>query len=109
MSIDLPNIESTSEKLWRIFRSHKIRSSVYTERTLCKLFCNVKDWVATEDKNNFVYEIDCSNWEAVCFGESKQSLKLGSDEHKISARNYNCEKNEIAKHCQEKIVDRENR
>ena len=36
------------------------------------------DWIllcvnysATEDKNNIVYEIDCSNCEAIYFGESK--------------------------------------
>ena len=50
-----------------ILRSHKIRSTFYTENTLCKLLCKPKDWVATEDKNNLVYEIDCSNCEAVYF------------------------------------------
>ena len=75
MSINLPYVEGTSEKLRRILRSHKIRSTFYTEMTLRKLLCKPKDRVATEDKNNIVYEIDCSNCEAVYFGESKQSLK----------------------------------
>ena len=82
MSINLPYVEGTSEKLRRILRSHKIRSIFYTENTLCKLLCKPKDRVATENKNNIVYEIDCSNCEAVYFGESKQSLKSRSDEHK---------------------------
>ena len=53
----------------------------------------------------------------VYFGESKRSLKSRSDEHKRSAKNGNCDKNEIAKHCweanhnfncdQKKVVDRE--
>ena len=78
-----------------------------------------KDQVATEDKNNIVYENDCSNCEAVYFGESKRSLKSRSDEHKRSVRNCDCDKNEIAKHCweadhnfnwdQKKVVDREGR
>ena len=51
-----------------------------------KLLCKPKDRVATEDKNNIVYEIDCSNCEAVYFGESKRSLKSRSDEHKRSVR-----------------------
>ena len=61
----------------------------------------IKKWypVATEDKNNIVYEIDYSNCQAVYFGESKRSLKLRSDEHKRSIRNCNCDKNETAKHC----------
>ena len=51
------------------------------------------------------------------FGESKQNLKSRSDEHKGSVRNWDYEKNEIAKYCQEvdhnfswdqkKVVDKE--
>ena len=65
MSRNLLYVEGTSEKLWCILRSHKIRSTFYTEMTLCKLLCKPKDPVATEDKNNIVYEIDCSNCQAV--------------------------------------------
>ena len=49
----------------------------------------------------------------------KPYLKLRSDEHKISLRNWDCDKNKIVKHCREtdhnfiwdqkKVVDRENR
>ena len=119
MSRNLLYVEGTSEKLWCILRSHKIRSTFYTEMTLCKLLCKPKDRVATEDKNNIVYEIDCSNCQAVYFGESKRSLKSRSDEHKRSVRNCDCDKNEIAKHCweadhnfswnQKKVIDRESR
>ena len=87
MSINLPCVEGTSEKLRRILRSNKIRSIFYTEKTLLKLLCKPKDGVATEDKNNIVYEIDCSSCDAVYFGESKRSLKPRSDEHKRSVRN----------------------
>ena len=110
--------EGASEKLQHILRSHKIRSIFYTEMTLWKL-CKSKDRVATEDKNKIVYEIDCSNCQAVYFGESKQSLKSRSDEHKRSVRNCDSDKNEIVKHCweadhnfswdQKKVVDRESR
>ena len=75
MSIYLPYVEGTSEKLPRILRSHKIRSTFYIENNLQKLLCKPKDRVATEDKNNIVYEIGYSNCEAVYFGESKRSLK----------------------------------
>ena len=96
-----------------------MKSTSYTEITSCKLLCKPKDWVTTEDKNSIVYEIDCSTCEAVYFGESKQSLKLCSGEHKRSVRNCDCDKNEIAKHCWEadhnfnwdpkKVTDRESR
>ena len=120
MSINLPYGEGTSEKLQHILRSHKIRSTFYTERLLRKLLFKPKDRVAaTEDKNNIVYKINCSNCEAVYFGESKRSLKSRSDEHKRSVRNCDCDQNEIAKHCweadhyfngdQKKVIDRESR
>ena len=119
MGINLPYVEGTSEKLRRILRSHKIRLTFYTEKTLRKLLCKPKDRVATEDKNNIVYEIDCSNCQAVYFGESKRSLKSRSDEHKRSVRNCDCDKNETAKHCweadhnfnwdQKKVIDRESK
>ena len=106
-SVNLPYIEGTSEKLRHIHRSHELRSTFYTENTLRNLFC--KDRVATEDKNNIAYQIG--------LGESKQSLKSHSDEHKISVRNSDCDKNETAKHSweahhnfsrdQKKVVDRE--
>ena len=101
ISINLSYVEGTSENLWRILRSHKIRSTFYTEMTLRKLLCKPKDRVATEDQNNIVYEIDCSTCQAVYFGESKRSSKSRSDERKRSVRNCYCDKNEIAKHCWE--------
>ena len=57
----------------RTLKSHKIKSTFYTESTLCKLLCKPKDRIATEYKNTIVYEIDCSNWTAVYFSESKCS------------------------------------
>ena len=35
------------------------------------------------------------------YGESKRSLKSRSDEHKRSVRNFDSDRNEIAKHCWE--------
>ena len=119
MSINLPYVEGTIEKLRHIPRSHKIRSSFYSENTLCKLLCKRNDRASTKYKNNIVYEIDCSNCEAVYFGKSKRSLKSRSEEDKRSAKNCDCDQNEIAKQCweadhnfsldQKKVVDRENR
>ena len=39
ISINLPYIEGASEKLWRIFRCHKKRSTFYTESILRALLC----------------------------------------------------------------------
>ena len=81
--------------------------------------CKPEHRVATEDKNSIVYKIDCSNCEAVYIGEFKRSLKSRLDEHKRFVRNFDCEKNEITKHCweadhnlswdQKKVIDKESR
>ena len=101
MSIKLLYVEGNNEKLRLILSSQKIRSTFYTESTLRQLLCKLKDRIATEDKNNVFYKIDCSNCEAIYFGESKRSLKPRSDEHQRSVRNCDCEGNETAKHCWE--------
>ena len=74
-NINKPYVEDTSEKIRLKLKSYKIRSIVYTENTLPKPLCEPKTRVPTKDKSNIVYEIDCSNCEAVCFDESKRSLK----------------------------------
>ena len=56
-STNLAFVEGAGEKLRCMLRSHKIRS-----------------FFATEDKNDIVYEIDCTNCEALYLGESKKSL-----------------------------------
>ena len=71
--------------------SDLIKSTFYTEKTFYKLLCKPKDQVATEDKNNIVYEIDCSNCQAVYFGESKWSCweadhNLNWDQKKVIDR-----------------------
>ena len=119
MSINLLYVEGTCEKLRHILRSHKIRSTFYTEKTLHKLLYKPKDLVATENKNNIFYEINFSNCQAVYFGESKWPLKSRSDEHKRSIRTCDYDKNQIVKHCweadhnfnwyQKKVIDRESR
>ena len=45
ITINLLCAEGTSEKLRRTLRSHKIKSTFYTEMTLCKLLCKPKDRV----------------------------------------------------------------
>ena len=42
MSINLPYVEGTSEKLWCILKSHKRRSTLYMETALHKPFCKLK-------------------------------------------------------------------
>ena len=86
--------------LWKYMNEYKFtnrwryywKTGVYSDLIL---LCKPKDRIATEDKNNMVYQIDCSNCEAVYFGESKHSLKSLSDEHKRSVRNCNYDKKKL--------------
>ena len=55
IKINLPYVHGTSKKLRRILRSHKIRSTFYTEMALYKLLCKLKDRVATEDKKQYCF------------------------------------------------------
>ena len=66
-------IKDTNEKLSRMFKTHKIRSTFYTENTQSKLLCKSKDGVDSEDESNIAYEIDCNNYEAVHLSNSKSS------------------------------------
>ena len=79
MSRNLPYIKGTNEKLRCILRCHKVRSIFYTETTLRKLLCKLRDRVVAVDKKNIVYEIDCSKCKAAYFGEFKRSLKSRLD------------------------------
>ena len=71
-----------------------MRSTFYTENTSRKS----KNRVTAVDKCNIIYEIDCNKSKAVYFGESKPSVTLNSDEHKISVKSCNSERNKIGKH-----------
>ena len=50
ISINLLYVEGACEKLRRILRSHKTKSTFYAENTLSLFLCKPKDPVATEDK-----------------------------------------------------------
>ena len=77
----------------------------YTKSTMRDRLCKSKIKVTTEDKNSIAYGIEYNDWEAGYLGESKR-INL-----------YDCEKNEIRKHCwevdhkfswdQEEVVDRD--
>ena len=48
MSINVLYVQGTSETLWPIVRSLKIRSTFSAKRTMRKAFCQPKDRVATD-------------------------------------------------------------
>ena len=54
MSINVPNVKGTNEKLQQILKSHKISFTFYTESALRKILFKPKDRVATEDKDSIL-------------------------------------------------------
>ena len=50
-----------------------IKKTLLVKSSSKSVIIQMKDQVATEGKNNIVYEIDCISCEAVYFSESKQS------------------------------------
>ena len=86
MSINLPYIEGTREKLRAILGSHKVRFTFYTEITLRKLLCKPRDRVATEVRKRSFMKLTVVTVFKIMFRWTKRS-----------AKSSNCEKNEIPK------------
>ena len=59
ISVNLSHVAGTSEKLWRILRSHKVRPTLYTENNLRELLCKLRNGIATEAKIKITDEISC--------------------------------------------------
>ena len=98
MSINLTYIEGISEKLRRISRSHKIRSTFCSENTLRKLLCKPKDRVVTEDKKDIFYQIVVS---------VKQSTSMNLNVNLIVKHRWKADHN--FSRDQKKVVDRKSR
>ena len=99
MSMNLPYIEGTSEEVRRILRSHKVRSTFYTENTLRKLLCKPKMEQLQKMKAILFMKLSVVTTKQSTLNNLKRSFKLRSAENKISAQNCDCDNNEIAKHC----------
>ena len=92
MSINLLDVWATSENLKQTLRSHKIRSTFYTDSTLHKVLWKLKDPVATEDKNyilykNYIISYMCDIIIYVAAWWEKHLLKRSLIKHTCSWRN----------------------
>ena len=115
--VNLPYVKGTGEILRRIFQKHKIRCTFYSSDTLWNKLSHPKDPVDSNQQNNVVYKIPCSDCNAVYIGESKRTLDQRVKEHERAVRNGDIDKNEIADHSwkhdhkfdwnKKSIIDRE--
>ena len=59
-----------------------------------------KDPIQTNDRNNIVYKINCSNCNCCYVGQSSRSLKIRVNEHKRDCKNFN-ERSALVEHMTE--------
>ena len=98
-NINIPYVPGVSDTLKRIFRKHNIKCTFNSKETLRKILSHPKDKLQPDHLSNVVYEIPCSNCDAVYIGETKRRFKQRAQEHIRAVRNADTEKNEIAHHC----------
>ena len=92
-------MKGTGEQLKRIFNNHKINCTFYTTTTSRRLPSHEKDPVPSEQRDNIVYKYDRKDCEAVCFGESKQTLAERTKEHTRAVRAADTRRYETGDHC----------
>ena len=116
-TVNLPYIPGVSNTLKRIFRKHKIKGIFNSKDTLRKILSHPKDKIPQGRNNNVIYQIPCSDCNAVYIGETKRKFDCRVQEHKKAVQNGDISKNEIANHSWtknhnfnwdgKKILDRE--
>ena len=73
-TVNLPYIPGVSNTLKRIFRKHKIKGIFNSKDTLRKILSHPKDKIPESRNNNVVYQIPCSDCNAVYIGETKRKV-----------------------------------
>ena len=82
-TVSIPYVKSTSEKLARIFKKFRIRTTHKPTTTLKQLLCKTKDEVHTMDKVGAVYEVTCTRHNETYIGETGRALKTRAYEHAV--------------------------
>ena len=90
MSINLPYVESASEKLHQTLRSNTIRSIFYNEKLWINYFVNQKIEQLQKIKTTSFMKLTIVTVKQVYLSESKWSFKPRSDKHERSVLNCDC-------------------
>jgi hypothetical protein len=80
--VTIPYIKDTSERLRRVFKSHRIGTSFRPINKISQLTIHPKDKIPKEDKCGLVYEVTCKNCDKSCIGETSRKLCTRITEHK---------------------------
>ncbi|XP_072041346.1 uncharacterized protein [Amphiura filiformis] len=84
-TITLPYLEGTSEQLRRAFKTAGVPTAFKPYRTLRQTLVSPKDKVDKLKQSGTVYEISCSDCDAMYIGETGRKLEKRLSEHKSKA------------------------
>jgi hypothetical protein len=80
--VTIPYIRGTSERLRRVFKSHRIGTSFRPVNKISQLIIHPKDKIPMEEKCGVVYEVSCKNCDKSYIGETSRKLCARITEHK---------------------------
>lgn len=98
--INIPYVPKLSEKIRRIARKYKIKTSFKSDNTLRQHLTKVKPRNEEQASKNCIYSIKCE-CEGEYIGETKRPLKVRINEHKRNTKNGETTYSKLAKHAWE--------
>ncbi len=87
VNVTLPYVEGVSEKLARLFNSHRVNTSMKPSNTLRQALVHPKDPVPKDKRSDIVYGIQCADpdCQEAYIGETQQPLKKRMYQHRRSS------------------------
>ena len=95
----LPYVAGVTERLERILRGNKIKTSVKPLQTLRKVLSRPKDIITEDKRTGVIYGIPCADCDRVYIGETKRALCTRVKEDQTSVRLGKTENSALAEHC----------
>jgi hypothetical protein len=80
--VTIPYVKGTSERLRRVFKSHRIGTSFRPINKISQLIIHPKDKILKEEKCGVVYEVTCKNCDKSYIGETSRKLCTRIAEHR---------------------------
>ena len=96
ITLPLPYVRGTSEKLARVFKKHGVRTYHKPVNTLRSLLVKPKDKTPIEKKCGVVYHITCDTCDQTYIGETARSLSTRFKEHSSTERSI---LTAVGEHC----------
>ena len=95
----IPYVQGISEPIKRIIAEVGIGVAMKPHFTLSSIFRKQKDPIDFEEKRCLVYQISCSDCDAIYVGETGRSVKTTKREHASAVKNFNAGKSALSQYC----------